>query len=85
MSWTIAVEVEEVTLVNFTFRAGFGLMLWVGELWNLRAEVGCVEIAGGFLHLVPLMVVTGSLKVTFRVVFLKLPWPWAWGKEALHG
>ena len=49
MSSTTAVEGWEVTLVGFTLRAGFSLMLWAGELCILRGEVGCVGVAGGFL------------------------------------
>ena len=37
MSQTMAVEVEEVTFVNFTLKAGFGLVVGGQEMWVLRA------------------------------------------------
>ena len=50
----------------------------------LRAGRGCDGVIGGFLCCVPFMVVfKGSLKDTFRAVFLKPPWPY--GREVLCG
>ena len=38
-----------VTLVNFTLRAGFGLMVWAGGLWCLRAGRGSDGVIESFL------------------------------------
>ena len=77
MSWTTVVDVGEAALVDFTLRTGLGLVLAVWEMQCLRAGRGCDGVVRGCLCCVPLIVIfTGSLKDTFRAVFLKLAWPW---------
>ena len=41
MSHTRAMEVGEVTFVDFTLRADFGLVVGGQETWVLRAGSGC--------------------------------------------
>ena len=48
MSWTIVMEVGEVTFVDFALRAGLALVVGAQELCVLRAGMGCGMVVGAF-------------------------------------